>query len=101
MSKKYLPTADHVLVKPLSRERVSAGGIHIPDTASDAGTLTGEVVAVGPGARLENGSRAELSLRVGDHVLYVRNSGYVKLDVNGVEHALMHEAAVICVVQDA
>jgi chaperonin GroES len=68
------PMGDRVVVKPLAREEVSRGGIVLPDTASEK-PQQGEIIAVGPGRILDNGSRVELELAVGDRVLFAKYSG--------------------------
>ena len=61
------PLHDRVVVKPIEADEISAGGIVIPDSAKEKSTK-GEVVAVGPGKPLDNGSVRAPSLKVGDKV---------------------------------
>ncbi|MFP3975690.1 MAG: co-chaperone GroES [Chloroflexota bacterium] len=69
------PLADRVVVKPISREEVSKGGIVLPDTAQEK-PQEGEVVAVGPGKLSEDGSkRVPLDVKVGDTVIYAKYAG--------------------------
>ncbi len=69
------PLADRVVVKPISREEVSKGGIVLPDTAQEK-PQEGEVVAVGPGKISEDGSkRAPMDVNVGDTVIYAKYGG--------------------------
>jgi len=69
------PLADRVVVKPVTREEVSKGGIVLPDTAQEK-PQEGEVVAVGPGKLSENGSkRVPLDVKVGDIVIYAKYAG--------------------------
>ena len=65
------PLGDKVVVEPLEGEEKSAGGIILPDTAKKK-PQEGVVVAVGPGKVLENGSRAEMAVKVGDKVIYAK-----------------------------
>ena len=68
------PLEDRVLVKPIESESKTASGIYLPETAKEK-PVRGEVIAVGPGKRLENGKRAEMSVRIGDTVVYGKYAG--------------------------
>lgn len=67
---KLTPISDHIVVKPVSSEETSASGIIIPDTVSKERSERGEVVAVGPGRELENGSRSKMDVIPGQIVLF-------------------------------
>ncbi|WP_207478769.1 co-chaperone GroES [Arenibaculum pallidiluteum] len=71
---KFRPLHDRVLVKPIEQETKTAGGIIIPDTAKEK-PMQGEVLAVGTGARGEDGKVTPLDVKVGDKVLYGKWSG--------------------------
>ena len=76
----FRPLHDRVLVRRVEAEEKSAGGIIIPDTAKEK-PMEGEVIAVGPGARGEDGKIQPLDVKAGDHVLFGKWSGTeVKLD---------------------
>lgn len=68
------PLGDRVLVKPMQSEEVTKSGIVIPDTAKEK-PQQGEVVAVGPGRILDDGSRSAIDVKAGDTVLYAKYSG--------------------------
>ena len=68
------PLGDRVVVKPKGREEQTRGGIILPDTAGEK-PPQGEVLSVGPGRLLDNGSRVELDIKVGDTVLFAKYSG--------------------------
>ena len=68
------PLQDRVLVKPLDAEAKTAGGVIIPDTAQEK-PQEGEIVAVGPGARKEDGGILPMTVKKGDRVLYGKWSG--------------------------
>ena len=73
---KILPLSNRVLVKKIDRNEKTAGGIYIPQTAADQEQAwRGEVRAVGPGKRLDNGKTDEPSVKVGDVVIVGRYSG--------------------------
>ena len=89
------PLHDRVIIKRLEAETKSAGGIVIPDAAAEK-PIKGEVVAVGPGKALDNGSHRAPSVKVGDKVLFGKYSGTeVKLD--GTEYLVVKEDDIFAV----
>ena len=79
---KFRPLHDRVVVRRLKQEEKTAGGIIIPDTAQEK-PQEGEVVAVGPGARDDDGKLHPPEVKAGDHVLFGKWSGTeIKLDGN-------------------
>lgn len=93
---KFKPLQDRVLVKRLSEEEKTKGGIIIPDTAKEK-PQEGEIVAVGNGKVLENGTKLQLEVKTGDRILFSKYSGSeVKFD--GVEYIIMREDDVLGVV---
>jgi chaperonin GroES len=94
---KFRPLHDRVVVRRLTAEAKTAGGIIIPDTAQDKPT-EGEVVAAGPGARDEKGQIVALVVKAGDRVLFGKWSGTeVKLD--GEDLLIMKESDLMGVVE--
>ncbi len=71
---KIKPLSDNVIVKPSSKEEVTKSGIVIPDTVDKEKPERGEVIAIGPGKLLENGQRAQMSVKVGDKVMFKKYS---------------------------
>ncbi|OGY35968.1 MAG: co-chaperone GroES, partial [Candidatus Andersenbacteria bacterium RIFCSPHIGHO2_12_FULL_45_11b] len=69
---KIEPLYDKVVVKQLSDTEVTASGIVLPDSVDKEKPMEGEVVAVGQGKRMENGSVAPMSVKVGDKVLFTK-----------------------------
>jgi chaperonin GroES len=93
------PLHDRVLVKRIEEREQIRGGIIIPDTAKEK-PQEGEVVAVGQGKVLDNGTRVEMALKAGDRVLFGKYSGSeVKLD--GEEFLIMREDEVLGVIEGA
>jgi chaperonin GroES len=93
---KFRPLHDRVVVKRVEAEEKSKGGIIIPDTAKEK-PQQGEVIAVGPGGRDENGKLVAMDLRAGDRVLFGKWSGTeVKLD--GEELLIMKESDIMGVI---
>jgi chaperonin GroES len=88
------PLGENVVVKPLKEETVK-GGIIIPDTATER-TEKGEVVAVGTGKLLENGTRKPVELKVGDKVLYSYSRKELKVD--GQEFVIVSEEDVLAII---
>ncbi len=74
MSNKIRPLGDKIFVKRLPLEEKTAGGIIIPDVAKEK-AQTGEVLAVGPGRLLDDGTRSPLDVQVGDHVFFGKYAG--------------------------
>ncbi|HLT77948.1 MAG TPA: co-chaperone GroES [Ferrovibrio sp.] len=94
---KFRPLHDRVVVKRVAEEERTAGGIIIPDTAKEK-PMQGEVIAVGPGARDENGKVQPLDVKVGDRVLFGKWSGTeVKLD--GEELLIMKESDIMGIIE--
>ena len=93
---KFRPLHDRIVVKRITAEEKTAGGIIIPDTAKEK-PMEGEVVAVGPGARNEQGALVALDVKAGDRVLFGKWSGTeVKLD--GEELLIMKESDIMGVI---
>ena len=96
---KFRPLHDRIVVRRITAEEKSAGGIIIPDTAKEK-PMEGEVIAVGPGARNEQGALVELDVKAGDRVLFGKWSGTeVKLD--GEELLIMKESDVMGIIEGA
>ena len=83
------PLQDRVLVKRVEAEETTATGIIIPDTAKEK-PQEGEVVAVGPGKRLDNGSVQEMGLKTGDKILFSKYGG-TDVKVDGEDYLIMRE----------
>ena len=89
------PLHDRVVVKPIEADEISAGGILIPDSAKEKSTK-GEVVAVGPGKPLDNGSVRAPSLKVGDKVIYGQYAGSAYKDA-GTEYKIVREDDILAI----
>jgi len=93
---KFRPLHDRVVVKRIEADEKTAGGIIIPDTAKEK-PMQGEIVAVGPGGRDENGKLTPIDVKAGDKVLFGKWSGTeVKLD--GDELLIMKESDIMGVI---
>jgi chaperonin GroES len=91
------PLHDRVVVKRVEEDTTSAGGIVIPDSATEK-PAKGEIVAVGNGKILESGEVRALDLKVGDNVLFGKYSG-TEVKIDGVEHLIMREEEVLAVIE--
>ena len=94
---KLRPLHDRVIVKRMEEERMSAGGIVIPDSATEKPSR-GEILAVGNGKILENGEKRALDIKVGDKVLFGKYSG-TEVKVDGEELLVMKEDDIMAVVE--
>jgi chaperonin GroES len=92
----FRPLHDRVVVRRITAEEKTAGGIIIPDTAKEK-PQEGEVVAVGPGARNEAGQIVALDVKAGDRVLFGKWSG-TEIKVGGEELLVMKESDIIGIV---
>lgn len=94
---KIRPLYDRVVVKRLEEEKISAGGIVIPDTAKEK-PIKGEVVAVGSGKVLDNGQVRAPALQVGDTILFAKYGG-TEVKIDGIEYLVLREDDVMGVFQ--
>ncbi|MFT9408879.1 co-chaperone GroES [Acetobacter fabarum] len=93
---KFRPLHDRVVVRRLEGEQKTAGGIIIPDTAKEK-PMEGEVVAVGAGARNEQGQIVALDVKAGDRVLFGKWSG-TEVKIDGEELLIMKESDILGVI---
>jgi chaperonin GroES len=94
---KFRPLHDRVVIRRVGPEEKTAGGIIIPDTVKEK-PMEGEVVAVGPGARSEDGTVHPLDVRVGDRVLFGKWSG-TEIKLDGEELIIMPETDLMGVIE--
>jgi len=90
---KFRPLHDRVLIEILDGEEKTSGGIIIPDTAKEK-PQEGEVVAVGPGARTEDGKITPMDVKVGDIVLFGKWSG-TEVKIDSKEYSIMKESDIM------
>ena len=90
------PLEDRVLVKPIESESKTASGIYLPE-ASKEKPVKGQVVATGPGKRLDNGKRGEMSVTTGDTVVYGKYAG-TEVEIKGVKHLIMRETELLGII---
>lgn len=94
---KFRPLHDRILVRRITAEEKTAGGIIIPDTAKEK-PQEGEVIATGPGARDESGKLVPLDLAAGERILFGKWSG-TEIKLDGEELLIMKESDVLGVIE--
>ncbi|TAL59854.1 MAG: co-chaperone GroES [Legionella sp.] len=94
---KIRPLHDRVVVSRMEEERTTAGGIVIPDSATEK-PMQGEVIAVGAGKHLDNGDVRALAVKVGDKVLFGKYSG-TEVKIDGKELVVMREDDIMGVIE--
>jgi chaperonin GroES len=93
---KVRPLQDRVVIKPLTAETKTASGIIIPDNAQEK-PVEGQVIGVGNGRVLKDGSVVKPDVKVGDRVLYSKYAGN-EIKIDGVDHLIMREEDILAVV---
>jgi len=95
----FRPLHDRVVVTRIDAEDKTAGGIIIPDTAKEKPT-EGEVIAVGPGGRDENGKLVPIDLKTGDRVLFGKWSG-TEVKIDSIDYLIMKESDIMGVLDQS
>jgi chaperonin GroES len=93
----FRPLHDRVVVRRITAEEKTAGGIIIPDTAQEK-PMEGEIIAAGPGARNEAGQLVALDVKAGDRVLFGKWSG-TEVKLNGEDLLIMKESDIMGIVE--
>lgn len=91
------PLGDRLIVEPIEQEEVTALGIVLPETAKEK-PMQGKVLATGPGARKEDGSRITMDVNTGDTVLYAKYAG-TEVKIDGKKYLILKETDVLAIVQ--
>ena len=94
---KIRPLQDRIIVKRIEEEEKTKGGIIIPDTAKEK-PIEGEVIAVGTGKILENGTKQPLEVKAGDRVLFGKYGG-TEVKIDGVEYLIMREDDILGIIE--
>lgn len=95
---KLKPLGDRLVVKPLEGEEVTPSGIVIPETAKEK-PQKGEVLAVGPGARDEEGDRIKMDVAVKDKVLFAKYSG-TEIKIDNEKLLILRESDILAILED-
>jgi chaperonin GroES len=89
------PLTDHLIVKPI-KEETTKSGLVLPETGKDR-PEKGEVVAVGPGRILDNGAKLEMTLKVGDRIMFKKYAPD-EIKIDGEEYLILSESEVIAII---
>ena len=97
MSVALKPLADRVVVEPIEEEEMTSGGIVLPETAKEK-PQKGKVIAVGPGARDDNGKRIEMDVAKGNIVLFAKYSG-TEIKMEGKKVLILRESDILGILE--
>lgn len=87
------PLDDRIVVRPSAQETKTESGIYLPETSKER-PMTGKVIAIGPGKRLDNGERAKPTVKKGDTVVFGKYAG-TEVEVKGDEHLILRESELL------
>jgi len=90
------PLGDRLIIEPIEQEEMTASGIVLPETAKEK-PMQGKVLAVGPGARKEDGSRIAMDVNKGDTVLYAKYAG-TEVKIENKKYLILKESDVLAIV---
>jgi chaperonin GroES len=91
------PLGDRLIVEPIEQEEMTTSGIVLPETAKEK-PMQGKVLAIGPGARKEDGSRVAMDVSMGDTVLYAKYAG-TEVKIENKKYLILKETDVLAIVQ--
>ncbi len=94
---KTKPLGEKILVKRVTAEGKTAGGIVLPDTAKEK-PKEGKIIALGDGKLLDSGKRADFQVKKGDRVVFTSYAG-TEIDINGEEYLLMSEDDILAIIE--
>jgi len=97
MSLKLKPLGDRVVVEPIEQEDVTAGGIVLPETAKEK-PQKGLILAIGPGARDDNGKRIALDVAVNDTVLFAKYAG-TEIKIENKKYLILRETDILAILE--
>ncbi len=98
MSMKLKPLGDRLVVEPKEREETTPSGLVLPETAKEK-PQEGEVMAVGPGRRDDDGNRIAMDVSVGDSVLYAKYGG-TEVKIDGKKLLILKESDILAIVEN-
>lgn len=98
MAMKLKPLGDRLVVEPRERESTTASGLVLPETAKEK-PQEGEVIAVGPGRRDDDGKRIAMDVKVGDIVLYAKYGG-TEVKIDDKKLLILKESDVLAIVEN-
>ncbi len=95
---KFKPLSNHVFLEPLEEEKTTKSGIVIPDTAEKEKPVKGKVLAVGPGKRNDRGELQQMSVKVGDMVLF-KKYGPDEIEIDGKKYLVGDEEDILAILE--
>ncbi|MCP4358474.1 MAG: co-chaperone GroES [Chloroflexi bacterium] len=95
---KLKPLGDRLVVEPKEREQTTASGLILPETAAEK-PQEGEIIAIGPGRRDDDGDRIAMDVTVGDRVLYAKYGG-TEIKVEGKKLLILKESDVLAIIEN-
>ena len=98
MSKKLKPLGDRMVIKPIEQEETTASGLVLPETAKEK-PQQGNVLAIGPGRRDDDGKRIEMDVAVDDVVLYAKYAG-TEIKIDGEKLLILKESDILAILED-
>ena len=93
------PLYSNVVIKPLAEEEQTPSGIVLPDNADKEKPMQGEVIAVGPGKRMENGETSPVSVKVGDKILFTKYAPD-EVELDDEEYLVIDEEKILAIIRD-
>lgn len=93
-----IPLGDHVIVRPALKEKATETGIIVPDTAGKERPEQGEIIAVGQGKLLQDGTRAKMSVSVGQKIIF-KKYGPDEVKVGNEEFLVLSESDILAIIQ--
>ena len=96
MALNFKPLGSRVLVEPIEQDEITAGGIVLPETAKEK-PQQGMILAIGPGARDEDGKRIPMDVAKGDKILFAKYSG-TEIKVDGKKYLILREEDILAIV---
>jgi chaperonin GroES len=97
MGKKLRPLGDRVIVQPMEKEEMTAGGVYVPETAKEK-PQEGQVIAVGPGQLRDDGVRNPMGVAEGDRVIYAKYAG-TEFKLNDQKVLILSERDILAKIQ--
>jgi chaperonin GroES len=94
----FKPLSNHLFIEPLEEEKVSKGGIVLPDTAEKEKPVKGKVLATGPGKRNDKGEISAMSVKVGDTVLF-KKYGPDEFELDGKKYLVGDEDDILAIIE--
>jgi chaperonin GroES len=94
----FKPLSNHLFLEPVAEEKMSKGGIVLPDTAEKEKPMQGTVIAIGPGKRNEKGEVQPMSVKVGDKVLF-KKYGPDEVELDGKKYLVGDEDDILAILE--